>query len=288
MSTTTRRPALPAGRGSDGRRPAGPWTSAGRRALRRAFGLVVPVVLVAGWQAAKSLGALPYQNLPAPSAVWSAAVSLTASGELGGNAVHTLLACLGGWALGSAAGLVIGLGLGLSRRAFTYGMASVEVLRAVPAIAFVPLAVIVFAQTLRMEIVIAAWVAVWPVAVSAIDGVRSVSPAHAELARSLRLTPVRRTVKFALPTAMPKLVVALRLSLSAALVLAIVAEIVGDPDGIGYALVQQQQALRPDAMFAYIALTGLLGLALNHVLTRVLRLVAPGTRPHSAGGRDDA
>ncbi|HEX3789276.1 MAG TPA: ABC transporter permease subunit [Pseudonocardiaceae bacterium] len=259
----------------------------GRRSARLGVGLILPVVLIIVWQLVKSTGMLSYQDIPAPSTIWSATVAMADSGELSGNVEHTLAACLGGWALGSVVGLLLGLLLGLSQRAFTYSMASVDVLRAIPAIAFVPVAVIVFAQTLQMEIVIAAWVSVWPVAISTIDGVRGVSSVHQDLARSLRLSAVQRTVKFALPTAMPKILVALRLSLSAALVLAIVAEIVGNPDGIGYALVQEQQSLRPDAMFSYILITGLLGLILNFVLTWVLEHFVPGGRSLGNGDRHD-
>lgn len=245
---------------------------------RRGLGLAVPVVLIALWQLVKSAGLLPYDNVPAPSQIWSAVVGLVGSGELANNTGHTLVACLGGWALGSVAGLLLGLLLGLSHQAWVYGMASVEVLRALPAISFVPIAVILLAQTVQMEIVIAAWVAIWPVAISTIDGVRGVNPVHQDLARSLRFTRTQRILKFSLPTAMPKIVVALRLSLSAALVLAIVAEIVGDPNGIGYALVQEQQALQPAAMFAYILFTGVLGLVLNYVLTWTLGRLVPGAR----------
>lgn len=258
------------------------------RPARLAAGLIVPVVLIAVWQVAKTTGALPFKDIPAPSTIWSAALSMISSGEFGSNIAHTLAACLGGWAVGSAVGLVLGAVLGLSKFAYTYSMASVDVLRAIPAIAFVPIAVIVFAQTLQMEIVIAAWVSVWPVAISTIDGVRGVSTVHDDLARSMRLSAVQRTVKFALPTAMPKILVALRLSLSAALVLAIVAEIVGNPAGIGYALVQEQQALRPDSMFAYIVVTGFLGLILNFVLTWVCERFVPGGRSPADGDRHDA
>lgn len=257
------------------------------RLWRPVAGFAAPVVVIAAWQILKIGGALPYDNVPAPSAVWTAGVGLLTSGELGANVAHTLVACLGGWALGSAVGLLLGLALGLSRLTWTYSMASVEVLRALPAISFVPIAVILLAQTVQMEIVITTWVAIWPVTISTMDGVRGVSPIHLDLARSLRLTRVQRIVKFAIPTALPKIVVALRLSLSAALVLAIVAEIVGNPDGIGYALVQQQQALQPAAMFAYILVTGLLGIALNYLLTWALGRLVPGSRPVS-GGADDA
>jgi ABC-type nitrate/sulfonate/bicarbonate transport system permease component len=257
-----------------------------RLSPRRLSGLVLPVVIIAVWQLVKSAGALPYQNVPAPSAIWRATTGLLSSGELTGNVGHTLLACLGGWALGSAVGFLIGLALGLSQRAWTWSMASIDVLRAIPAIAFVPIAVIIFTQSLRMEIVIAAWVSIWPVTIAAIDGVRGVSEIHHDLARSLRMSPVRRTLTFALPTAAPKVIVALRLSLSGALVLAIVAEIVGTPHGIGYALVQEQQAVRPAEMFSYILVTGLLGLVLNYLLTW-LSATAMGSRVRVRGGGDD-
>lgn len=253
---------------------------------RRLSGVLLPVLIIAVWQLVKSAGALPYQNLPAPSAIWSATTRLLSSGELLHNVGHTLLACLGGWLLGSAVGFVIGLALGLSQRAWAWSMASIDVLRAIPAIAFVPIAVIIFAQSLRMEIVIAGWVSIWPVVISTIDGVRGVSEIHRDLARSLRLSPVQRVLKFALPTAAPKIIVALRLSLSGALVLAIVAEIVGTPNGIGYALVTEQQSLRPAEMFSYILVTGLLGFVLNYLLTWLLALTA-GARAQAQGGGHD-
>jgi sulfonate transport system permease protein len=253
---------------------------------RRLSGILLPVVIIAVWQIVKSAGALPYQDLPAPSAIWSATMNLISSGELAHNVGHTLVACLGGWLLGSAVGFVIGMALGLSQRAWTWSMASIDVLRALPAISFVPIAVIIFAQSLRMEIVIAAWISIWPVVISTIDGVRGVSEIHQDLARSLRLSLLRRVLKFALPTATPKIIVALRLSLSGALVLAIVAEIVGTPNGIGYALVTEQQALRPAEMFSYILVTGLLGLILNYLLTWLLALV-PGARAQARGGGHD-
>jgi NitT/TauT family transport system permease protein len=249
------------------------------------IGLIVPVAIIVAWQLAKSLGALPYQNIPAPLDIWNAGVHLAITGDLQGNLLHTLVACLSGWALGSAIGVVLGIALGLSKATWTYSMASVEVLRAIPAIAFVPIAVIIFTQTLQMEIVIAGWVAIWPVAVSTMSGVRGVSEIHDDLAASMRMSRRSRITKLALPTAAPKIIVSIRLSLAGAFALAIVAEIVGNPAGVGYALVNAQQQQQPAAMFAYILLTGAAGLILNALITLAFRLLAPGQHL-SQGGSD--
>lgn len=242
----------------------------------RLVGLIVPVVLVLAWQLAKSAGALPYANVPSPAQIWDAAAALTRSGQLPGDFGHTIAVCLIGWAAGSAVGTGLGAALGLSRTVWSYSMATVDVLRSVPAIAFIPVAVIIFLQTTTMEIAITAWVSIWPVAVSTMTGVAGVSAAHRDLAASLRLSWLARVTKLALPTALPKVLVALRLSLSGALVLALVAEIVGNPHGVGYALVNAQQQSQAAQMFAYILLTGAAGLVLNGLLSLAYRWLAPG------------
>lgn len=239
-------------------------------------GLIIPVVLVAAWQLAKSAGALPYANVPSPLQIWDSAVTLTGNGQLPRDFGHTLAACLLGWVIGSAIGAAAGTALGLSRAVWSYSMASVEVLRSIPAISFIPIAVIIFLQSLKMEIVIAAWVSIWPVAVSTMAGVAGVTSAHRDLAASLRMSWTARVTKLALPTALPKMLVALRLGLSGALVLAIVAEIVGNPHGVGYALVNAQQQAQPAEMFAYVLLTGVVGVVLNALLTLAYRRLAPG------------
>ena len=82
-----------------------------------------------------------------------------------------------------------------------------------------------------------------------------------------------------LPAALPSIIVGARISLGLALVMAIVAEIVGNPEGLGYGIVREQQALHPEFMFAYIAVVGLLGVALNAGVLAVTTTLWPWTAP---------
>jgi ABC-type nitrate/sulfonate/bicarbonate transport system permease component len=181
-----------------------------------------------------------------------------------------------GWVLGSGIGLAAGLALGLSRALWRSTMATFEVLRALPAIAFVPAAVLLFGFSMKMEIIVVAYVAIWPPLINTIDGVRSVSPLHVEVGRMLRLSPIERIRKIALPTAASSIIVGLRLSLALSLALAVVAEMIGNPAGVGYALVMQQQALEPRNVFAYIVVIGALGIGLNACFMALARLLFPG------------
>jgi len=206
-----------------------------------------------------------FQYVPAPSAVIGAGWRLLASGRLLSDTGHTLSAALLGWAIGSAAGIVLGTWLGLSKWARRFGLTSVEVLRAVPGIAFVPVVILIFGFTITMEVVTILFVCVWPVLVNAVAGAQAVTEVHDDMARTLQLSRLQRVFAITLPTAVPYIATGMKLGLSTSLALAVVAEMVGNPAGLGYAIVYFQGALQPASMFAVIVWIGLLGLALNLV-----------------------
>ena len=227
------------------------------------LGLLTMLGLLALWQALVGAGVLDYEYLPAPTAVAEAAGRLTLSGELLETTGHTLRVVLLGWLAAGTIGIGLGLLLGLSDSAWRWSMASLEAIRAMPPICLVPVALLVFGFSVRMELTIIVYAAAWPVLINTIDGARGVRPELAQVARMLRLSRLETIRKIVLPAALPLTIVGLRLALSFALVLAIVAEVAGNPSGLGNAIVRSQQALHPDEMFVYVLAIGLLGVVLN-------------------------
>ena len=227
------------------------------------------------WEALVGTGTIEFQYLPAPSAIGRGFSSVLSSGELLTSTLHTLRVTLLGWLLASALGVGLGTLLGLSQTAWRYSMASIEVMRAIPPVTLVPVALLVFGFSMRMELTIILFVSAWPVLVNTIDGVRGVRSELLDVARMLRLGPATRIRKIILPAAMPSIVVGLRLALSLSLVLAVVAEMIGNPSGLGNALVRSSQALRPEEMFAYVFAIGMLGVLLNAALQRLATRVTP-------------
>ncbi len=227
------------------------------------------------WEALVRYGLADYQFLPAPSDVLGAATDLVSSGELFANVAHTAMVTLLGWAAASLIGVGLGVLLGLSPSAYRYSITSFEVTRAVPPVALVPAALLVFGFSLRMELVIVVYAGVWPVLVNTIGGLRSVPHELRDVARMMRMSPLAKVRKIFLPYAAPSIVVGLRLALSLCLVLAIVAELVGNPAGLGHAIIRAQQALQPERLFAYVVAAGLLGITLNGVLRTAVAHVLP-------------
>ncbi len=227
------------------------------------------------WEVAVRTGAVEFQYLPAPSAIGGGIGAVISSGELATATLHTLRVTLLGWLLASVLGAGLGVVLGVSNTAWRYSMASIEVMRAIPPVTLVPVALLVFGFSVRMELTIILFVSAWPVLVNTIDGVRGVRSELLDVARMLRLAPTVRLRKILLPAALPSIVVGLRLALSLSLVLAVVAEMIGNPSGLGNALVRSSQALRPEEMFAYVFAIGVLGVALNAGLQRLVAKVQP-------------
>jgi sulfonate transport system permease protein len=229
-------------------------------------GLATMVACALVWQLTIQTGIVDYEYLPAPSAIIQGVGELAASGELATATLHTLQSVFLGWAIAVAAGVSLGLLLGFSPWLRRYSLATIEILRPMPAIAFVPVALLLFGFSIQTELMVIVVPSLWPVLINTMGGLMGVHAQLGDVGRTFRLSRAAMLYKVFLPAATPAILVGARIGLTLAVVLAVLAEMVGNPEGLGYAIVSQQQALRPDLMFVYVVVTGLLGLALNALL----------------------
>jgi sulfonate transport system permease protein len=200
------------------------------------------------------------------------------------SATAFTLGCAGlGLAIGAAAGVLIGTTLGLAPRLAQAGFLSIELLRPVPSVALIPLAMLIFGFGLQMEVSVVAFATFWPMLVLAQAAARQVEPRLLEVAGALQLPAHERFKKIVLPAMVPRLFVALRLGVAIALVVAVTVEIAANPHGMGYAMMIAQQSLDPALMLAWLAWIGVVGVAVNagavalqrHVARRMGEVAAP-------------
>ena len=180
---------------------------------------------------------------------------------------------LGGWLLAAALGVTVGIALGRSRVVIDYIGPQFAFARAIPPPTLIPVFLVLFGIGTTMQIATIVFGALWPVLLNAVDGARSLDPLQEDTARSLRTPVVHRIMLVVLPAALPKIFAGLRLSLSIAVLLMVVSELVGAADGIGYQLLLAQRQFDFPIMWAWIALLGLLGYGLNTLLLAVERRV---------------
>jgi sulfonate transport system permease protein len=241
-------------------------------------GTAVFVLVGLAWEVVIRSGLLEYEYLPAPSAIGLGLGQLAREGTLAPDIAHTLIAVAIGWTVATAVGIALGFLLGLSPTARRYSLASIEVLRPMPGVAFAPVGLLLFGFSLKTEMVVTILPVLWPVLVNTMGGVSGVHPRLYDVSRTFRLSRKDTILHVILPAAMPPIVVGARISLSLALVLTVVAEMVGNPEGLGYGIVREQQALHPDLMFAYIVTVGFIGIVLNAGMLALAETVFPSSR----------
>ncbi len=230
-------------------------------------GLIFPAALVLLAEVALRSSGLHSDAVAAPSAIAAALLEALGDGSIALATGQTLFAAAVGLGLGAAVGLALGVVLGLSRAADRLMEVTVEAVRPVPSIALIPIALLALGFGPGMEVSIVAFSCTWPVLILTRAAVAGVDPQLVEVARVLGLSFRQRLTKVVLPAALPRLIVALRLAFGIALVVAVTVEIAADPRGLGNAIMVAQQALQPALMLAYLVWIGLLGVALNALLT---------------------
>ena len=213
------------------------------------------------------------EAMAAPTAAAAAFGRAAVDGSLLQATGFTLASAAAGLAIGFIAGTLLGIWLGLSERAGRWSFLTVEVLRPVPSVALIPLAMLVFGFGVRMESSIVAFAVFWPMLVLAQAAARQVDPRLLEVAFALGLSPAARVAKVVLPSMVPRLFVALRLGVSIALVVAVTVEIAANPHGMGYAIMIAQQSLDPALMIAWLFWIAVVGFAANTLALWLQRAV---------------
>lgn len=238
-------------------------------------GFVLPAVLLGAAETAIRAFDVRSDSIAPPSAIAQALAGAFADGSLPLATAQTLLAMMGGLALGGAIGTAFGLALGLSPRANRLLEATIEAIRPIPAVAILPIALIALGFGYRMEMAIVAFATCWPLLILTRAAVAGVEPRLLEVARVLRLGPVARVAKVVLPAALPRIFVAFRLAAGVALIVAVTVEIAINPLGLGAAIMTAQQALRPDLMLGCLVWIGFVGYGLNWLLLALQRRFFP-------------
>jgi ABC-type nitrate/sulfonate/bicarbonate transport system permease component len=240
------------------------------------LGCLVVVAVIGLWQLLVDAGVLEFDYLPPPTKVFDALTDLIASGDMSAAVGHTLLATLQAAVIAIVLGSMLGAAVGLLPAVERFFMATFDVLRTVPVVALMPVALLVWGPAAKTEIIVAVYAAVWPMLVNAAGGVRAVHPRLRDVARTFKLSKRATVTKIILPAAMPALLVGARLSVVTALVVTIVAEMLVNSQGLGWALIQSQDALQPAQMWAYAVVCGIIGYLLNLALLQLVRLGLPG------------
>ncbi len=250
----------------------------GRDVVSRAWpALVTLLALVTAWQAAVSVLDVPSILLPSPLEV-GAALAGTYPRLLADAGVTALTAILGLLA-GCLVGGVLAFAMTTSRRAARTVLPYVIALRIAPLIAIAPLVFLWFGRGVLPRALLVATLAVFPMTVATLDGLRSTPPQYLALMRSVAAPPARVFLRVRVPAAAPSVFAGLELAATLSVIGTVVAEFVTLRAGLGYRVFVTAERLRTAESFAALAVLSALGIAFYLAPTAVARLAGVERSP---------
>ncbi|MCS3925651.1 sulfonate transport system permease protein [Bradyrhizobium elkanii] len=229
------------------------------RYARPLLGILLPLILALGWELVVWSGWSNGRLVPPPSRVFATITELARSGELVRHIAATLWRVGLGFAFGVIAGTVLGAISGywsLARRLLD---PTVQALRAIPSLAWVPLFILWLGIFETSKIALIAVGVFFPVYLGVMGAILSVDRKIVEVGRTFRLSGFAMIRRILLPAVLPAYVVSLRVGLGLGWMFVVAAELIGASEGLGYLLLDGQQLGKPAQILAAIVIFAILG-----------------------------
>jgi len=224
-------------------------------------GLAVPVGLGVLWWVLSEDSTSPY--FPPLSEILEGFQKTWTADRLSTDLLPTLVALVGGFAIAIVLGVLGGIALGLSARLRRDLRPVTEFFRSMPVVALVPIGLIVLGPGVRMEVALVAFAGMWPILVSAADGMRAADQVMVDTARVYGLPAWRRLVQVIVPGALPQMMAGVRIAVAAVVGTAIVANMLASSSGLGYLVISAQQSFNISETWAGLLMIGLVGCAMT-------------------------
>ena len=258
-------------------------SSGATRTARMMRGVLIPLAVVVIWQIVTGLGWINPIILPSPLAVvskwWQYLKPTVAmaegfgawlqSSELLMDAANSLYRVVMGFLVGAVIALPLGLLMGTSSRIYGLFNPLVQVVRPIPPIAYIPLAILWFGLGNPPAFFLIALGAFFPVLMNTIAGVRHVDGIYLRAARNLgasQFTIFRRVI---MPAATPYILSGIRIGIGTAFIVVIVAEMIAVNNGLGYRILEAREYMWSDKIIAGMLTIGLLGLVIDLGMDRL-------------------
>jgi len=235
--------------------------------------LVFIVCIIILWEFAVHTFSIPEYLLPAPSVILRRLVSMK-TGVLAHTGYTAFESALG-FILGSAFGILLAV-LFVHSRTLELGIYPYAIaLKTVPIVAIAPLLIVWFGNGLHPKVIVAAIISFFPVVVNTTKGLRSVDAEAFDLFDSMSATQSQIFFKLRVPSALPYLFAALRISSTLAVIGAIVGEFSGADRGLGFFIMISSHRLETVDMFVGILLSSLLGILFFYGIALLEKVIVP-------------
>jgi ABC-type nitrate/sulfonate/bicarbonate transport system permease component len=231
--------------------------------------LLVLAAALGLWQGLSAAGVIRADEFPSMSQTATALWDLVTQSALWSAVGQTLQGWGLGLVIGAAAALLIGTLIGMNGFAYRSAIGVIEFFKAIPVIAILPIGLVLWGATLTMKFALVAFAVFWPLVIQVCYGVRSLDPVVRDTTTVLQVRGPRKFLVVIMPSAAPFIATGLRVAVAVALIVDIIAELIGGGSGVGERILVAENAgpSAYPAMYAYIVVAGVLGVLLAGAFT---------------------
>lgn len=237
------------------------------------YGTSTIVLVVAVWYVLAELDMINRTLLPSPGEVWSAFADMAVSGELTEHISISMYRIGAGFALGLVTAVPAGLMIARIRLVRAFLEPILELIRPIPALAFLPLAILWFGVGEANKLFIMWFGTFFVIIVSVIEGVYNFDAVYLRVAKNLNANQMQMFLYVLLPGVLPFVLEGMRQAVATAFRIIVSAEMIAAQAGIGFLILNSALFYRTDRVIAGIIVLGVLGMSLDRLLIVVTRNV---------------
>ncbi|SDE42835.1 ABC transporter permease [Sporomusa acidovorans] len=228
--------------------------------------ILLPCILLAIWHGITVSGMVKPILLPSPAQVFDAFVAMLSTGELVTHLGTSMIRVVEGFFLAALLGVGLGLGLGIFPLMFELMDGLIQLLRPIPPIAWLPLAILWFGIEEGSKIFIIVIGAFFPIFINVLDGIRQTDHKFVELSQVLEVPRRKFITKVVIPGALPFIISGLRVGLGYAWMCVVAAELSAGMKGIGYMLTDARALAQTDRVLVGMLAIGVVGKIMDSLL----------------------
>lgn len=251
--------------------PARTHSGVSKAVLYKWLSWIIPALVVVLWEVAARTGVIASQVLPAPSSVLGTALDLARNGELAVHLGVSLLRAVAGFVIGGSIGLALGILVGFSPLAQALLDRSIQMVRAVPFLAMLPLVIVWFGVGEVAKIFLVSLAVLFPIYINTMLGIRQIDPKLMELAKVIGLNWTAVVRRIILPGAMPSILTGVRYALAHAWLALVIAETLATTKGIGFLAMDAREFLQTNVILLTIIIYAIIGVVAD-ALVRFLEV----------------
>lgn len=228
--------------------------------------LIIPFVLIVLWQLAANEGAINIQLFPSPAKIGQALLKTIETGKLQANILISLKRVVIGYLYGAVLGIIVGVLLGLSKKAYRLFSFLLEILRPIPIIAWVPVLIMILGIGEVSKIIVIMIGSFWSIFLNTYDGIRNLDAKYLEVSNMFMKSRTETVLRVMLPAALPSIFTGLRIGIGSAWISVIGAELIASSAGLGYMISYSREMAQPANMYVAVFIIGIIGYLINAIL----------------------